>query len=95
MSTPGGAAFHVTSSSPIAETGGGILHTVTINTGATGATVTLYDGTSASGSEIATIAATGTGTLTYDARLKAGLYATVSGAVDVTVVILPAPGYND
>lgn len=92
MSAQGGAARHITATGIVDSAGGGILHTVTVNTGASGATVTLYDGTSASGAEIAAIAATTTVTLTYDAVLAKGLYAVVSGAADVTVVILPPLG---
>jgi hypothetical protein len=88
----GGAAVHVTASTPVAENGGGILHTVNINTGASGATVTLYDGTSDTGAELAVISAAAAGTFTYDALLKAGLYVALSGSPDVTVVLLPSPG---
>lgn len=88
MSTGGGAA-HLTASSVIAGAGGGILHTLTVNKGATSATVTLYDGTSTSGAVIAVIDASVPQTLTYDAVLHAGLYAAISGSIDVTAVILP------
>lgn len=89
----GGSAFHVTATGVIASGGGGILHSVCVNTGASGATLTLYDGTSASGAKIAAIAATASFCLTYDAVLNAGLYAVISGSIDVTVVILPNDQY--
>jgi hypothetical protein len=76
----------------VASAGGGILHTVCVNTGASGATLTLYDGASASAAKIAAIAATAPSCFTYDAVLNAGLYAAVSGSIDVTVTILPPPG---
>jgi hypothetical protein len=90
----GGAAFHLTATSPVAENGGGILHTVSVNTaGTSGASVTLHDGT-ASGPVIAVIDATAVRSLTYDAVLAEGLTAVISGTPDVTVVILPPPGYT-
>lgn len=95
MSTPGGSAFHVTATGVVTSGGGGVLHTVTVNTGASGATLTLYDGTSASGAEIAAVAATSTFTLTYDAMLNKGLYAAVTGSIDVTAVVLPPERFND
>lgn len=86
----GGAGFHVTASGVIAETGGAILHTVTVNTGATGASVAVYDGPDATYPLIALLAATTQGTFTFDARLSKGLYVSVSGAPDLTIVILPS-----
>jgi hypothetical protein len=90
----GGSAVHVTASGVIAETGGGILHVANVNTGVSAATLTLYDGTSASGAKIATISAAAPVGLVYDAVLNNGLYAAVSGAIDVTVVILPNDQYS-
>lgn len=92
--TVGGAAFHVTATDVVAQAGGGTLHTVTVNTGATGASVTLYDGPDASHPVIAVLAAAAVGSFAYDAVLTKGLYVSVSGAPDVTVVILPPPVYN-
>jgi hypothetical protein len=89
VSTAGGAAAHLTASSVVAETGGGILHTLTVNKGAASATVTLYDGTSTGGAVIAVIDASAAQTFTYDAVLRSGLYIGVSGSIDVTAVILP------
>lgn len=94
MSVQGGSAFHVTASGPVASGGGGTLHTVCVNTGASGGALALYDGTSTSGPQIAVIAATSPICLTYDAALNAGLYAAVSGAIDVTVTILPPGRFN-
>jgi hypothetical protein len=91
LSIQGGTALHVTGTGVIKSGPGGILHTVTVNTGASGATLALYDGTSAEGAVIAVIAATATVSLTYDASLNEGLYAVVSGDIDVTIVIIP-PG---
>lgn len=89
----GGAGVHVTASTPLAESGGGVLHTVTVNTaGSAGASLTLHDGPDASHPVLAVIDATVVDTFTFDARLAAGLYCAVSGSPDVTVVVLPAPG---
>jgi hypothetical protein len=95
VSVQGGAGFHVTATGIIVPAGGGTLHAVVINTGASGATLTLYDGTSASGAKIAAVAATTTAGLIYDIALVNGLYAVVSGAIDVTVSILPPARFND
>jgi hypothetical protein len=95
VSVQGGSAFHVTASGAVSSGPGGILHTVCVNTGASGATLTLYDGTSTSGAKIAAVAATAPLCLTYDAELNAGLYAAVSGSIDVTVTVLPSSGGND
>lgn len=88
----GGSAFHLSAAGtqPIAESGGGILHAVVVNTGASGASVTLHDGT-ASGPVIAVVAATAQVDLVYDVLLESGLTAVVTNAPDVTVVILPSP----
>jgi hypothetical protein len=84
----------VTATGPVAESGGGILHTVVINTGVSAATVTLYDGTSTAGAVIAVVSAAAAGTFIYDAVLHKGLYVALSGSPDVTVVILPPGGHN-
>jgi hypothetical protein len=94
----GGAAFHLNAAGTqnLDVNPGAILHLVTINTGQSGATVTLYDGPDATHPEIAAIAATTQAALPYDIRLHAGLTAVVAGATppDVTIVILPPPGYT-
>lgn len=96
MSGPvGGAAFRLSAAGTdtIAESGGGILHCVVVNTGASGASVTLHDG-SASGPVIAVIAAAAQASLVYDVLLENGLTAVVTNAPDVTIVILPSPEYT-
>lgn len=94
----GGVAFHLTTAetSELVENPGGILHTVTVNTGQSGATVKLYDGPDSSHPEIANIAAAGQVSLLYDAVLTTGLTAVVAGATppDVTIVVVPAPEYT-
>ena len=89
----GGSAFHVTATGVIASSGGGVLHVVNVNTGASGATLTLYDGASTAGAEVAVISAAAPVGFTYDAALNKGLYAAVSGTLDATVVILPNDQY--
>ena len=60
----------------------GMLHCVTVNQAAT--TVTLYDGTSGSGTKFATIG-TGTGSFIFDVGYSA-LYVAVAGSgADVTI----------
>lgn len=58
-----------------------------VNTGASGATVTLHDGNS-SGPVIAVIDASAARPFPCDIALVSGLYVTVSGSPDVTVVLL-------
>lgn len=94
MSTAGGAAVHLAASGVVAETGGGILHTLNVNKGAASATATLYDGTSTGGAVIAVIDASVAQTFTYDAILRSGLYIGISGSIDVTAVILPPASLN-
>ena len=66
----------------------GVLHTVTINTTAASGIV-LYDGTSSTGTKIATIAASPVigSTFTYDVRFTNGLFVSMGGASDVTLSI--------
>lgn len=92
----GGAAFHLNAAGTqsLDATPGGILHIVSVNTGASSATVTLYDGPDTSHPEIAAISAAAQASLRYDTTLHTGLTAVVTGTPDVTIVILPAPAYN-
>lgn len=96
MSTSGGSAFHVTATGPVASGPGGILHTVTVGTLGTSASLTLYDGTSTSGAVIAVITPSAPATFTFDAVIANGLYAAVAGTgLDATVTILPTPEFSD
>lgn len=89
----GGSAYHFNAAgTDDVAVPGGILHVVSVNTGASGASVDIRDGSS--GNTIATIDATTARTLFYDVRLKTGLHVTVTGAPDVTVVVLPSPEYT-
>lgn len=88
----GGPAFHLTASSQVAGSGGGILHAVVVNKGAASATVTLHDGDS-SGPVIAVIDASAAQPFPYDATLTSGLYVAVSGSIDVTVILFPGDQY--
>lgn len=94
--TAGSTAVHLdaASTSVLAASGGGVLHTVTVGTaGSSGALVTLHDGPDSTHRVIAVIDASGVCALTLDAVLSAGLTAVVAGspdAPDVTVTVLPA-----
>lgn len=68
-----------------ALSGAGVLMGVTINTGASGATVALYDGTSTAGKEIAVISAEAPGGLSYGVPVAAGLFVVVTGSPDITI----------
>lgn len=83
--------FHLTASGTwvLQSAGGATLDSVIVNTGQTGATVTVYDNTTSSGTEIAAISAAAPGTFPYNVPLKTGLTVVIAGATppDVTVTI--------
>lgn len=89
----GGSAFHFSAAgTDDVAAPGGILHVVSVNTGASGASVDIRDGSS--GGTVATIDATAPRSLFYDVQLKTGLHVVVTGAPDVTVVVLPSPEFT-
>jgi hypothetical protein len=61
------------------KTGIGSLGSVAIGTGAAGASISLYDGTSSSGTLIGVIGAATTGSVTFGVQFFTGLYAVVAG----------------
>ena len=69
------------------KTGAGLLQGLTINTGGTTSSATLYDGTSTSGTKLATVATTALGSLTFNIAFTTGLFVVLAGgaAADVTV----------
>lgn len=74
----------------VIKTGGGVLHTLTINTaGATSNTITIYDNTAASGTKIATIngEAIPGQTFLYDVEFITGLTVIIATgtAADITL----------
>lgn len=91
----GGTAFHLNAAGTqtLDSSPGGILHLVSVNTGASGASLALYDGPDTSHPQIAAISAAAQASLPFDISLHAGLTAVVTGAPDVTIVILPPAGY--
>lgn len=67
------------------KSGSGYLNRIVINTTAAG-TITIYDNTAASGTKIATIAASAAqGTYTYQGRFAIGLTIVTAAASDITV----------
>lgn len=77
------------------KTGAGLLHTLTINTPIASTVITVYDGTSTSGTKIATITLPaallqmGPLSATYDVIFNVGLFIVVAtGAADITVAYL-------
>lgn len=70
------------------KSGGGILHTICINTPAATETITIYDNTAASGTKIGTITvfASTNPCLTYDVNFTTGLtLVTATASSDLTV----------
>lgn len=70
------------------KSGGGILHTVCVNTPAATETITIYDNTAASGTKIGTITvyASTNPCLTYDVNFATGLtLVTATASSDLTV----------
>jgi len=68
------------------KSGAGYLHTITVNTGGVG-TITVYDNTAGSGTQIAliTVGATTLITLTYDVAFATGLTIVTSAVMNITV----------
>lgn len=72
----------------VVKSGGGILHTVCVNTPAATGTITIYDNTAASGTKIGTITvfASTNPCFTYDVNFATGLtIVTATAANDITV----------
>jgi hypothetical protein len=67
-------------------TGAGVLHGVSINTGGTLSTVTIYDNTTATDKKICTIDTATRGTVIYDAGLTIGLTYVTIGQADITIL---------
>ena len=70
------------------KSGGGVLHTICINTPAATETITIYDNTAASGTKIGTITvfASTNPCLTYDINFTTGLtLVTATASSDLTV----------
>lgn len=79
----------------VIRTGRGILHTITINdAGASSNTCTVYDGTSAAGTVIATIDTVTTlfpTTLTFDAEFATGLTVVLATGTAANITVTWAP----
>lgn len=75
-----------TATTTVVKSGVGMLHTITINTTAAAA-ITVYDNTAASGTKIATIAASPAigSVFRYDVSFTNGLTIVTAGASDITV----------
>lgn len=85
-----GASFsEITSATTTAVASGAhILHAVNVNTCVSGATVKVYNATTATGTPITITCGTttnGLGTFTYNAAFNTGITVVTSGATDVTV----------
>lgn len=76
-----------TATTTVVKTGPGVLVSVVLNETNAGA-ITIYDNTAASGTVIATIAASATGgsTFGYLCQFTTGLTVVTAGADDITVV---------
>lgn len=75
-----------TATTTVVSAGPCVLGTVTINTTAAG-TITIYDNTAASGTKIATIAASPVNgsTFIYNVKCRTGLTVVTAAASDITV----------
>jgi hypothetical protein len=78
-----------TSTSTQIKTGQGILFGLSVNTGASGAAIALYDGTSTAGTKLGAFSAAAQGYVIYPVGIQflVGLFAVTTGspAADVTV----------
>jgi hypothetical protein len=78
----------ITATTTVVKSGKGNLHTITVNTPVSAATIKLYDNTAGSGTLIATITCPSSLTpfnIVYDVAFATGLTIVTSGATDVTV----------
>jgi hypothetical protein len=71
--------------STLLKTGIGSLGGVAIATGAVGASIALYDGTSSSGTLIGVIGAAAPASLAFGVQFFTGLFAVVAGAPNIVV----------
>ena len=91
MSAYGALHAHITTSTSTAvKSTSGTLYGLTINTGQAGASITVYDGTTAAGAVIGIYSATAQGAVTMPgpgAAIVTGIYVVTAGATpaDVTV----------
>lgn len=70
----------------IARAGGTTIWTVNVNTGASGAILTIYNGTSASGDLVATVDASAVVSLAYGVYCPEGIFIELAGgAADITI----------
>lgn len=83
------ATFHLPAAGtyPLQSFGGAVLSNVTINTGASGGTLALYDAVNGATNPIGNVSAAAPVGLTYNVGLKNGLTAVVTGAADVTITV--------
>lgn len=82
-----GTAFSniAAATSTLVKTGAGQLQGITVNTTGTASTATVYDGTSAAGTKIATINTTVAFNGAYSLAFTTGLFIVTVGAADITV----------
>lgn len=85
---PGSASFKnfiAATAGTAIKSGVGSLFSVVVGVGVASSTITLYDGTSTSGTPIATVSAAAPIALDFGVTFKTGLFAVVVGAPNVTV----------
>lgn len=91
---PGGTYLYIAAAGDVKTAGAGggaILHNVVVNKAAASAVLTIYDGTSTTGTKVATIDASvaATGTLNYDILCPKGVYAVMTGGnADMTLSVI-------
>ncbi len=87
---PAGASAYNTSANTAGyqvKSGAGILRGVTVNTVGTTSSATFYDGTSTSGTKLATMSTLSQTSLTYDVSFTTGLFVVLAGGVAADVTI--------
>ena len=82
----GGHPIFVSGIGTGSRTGPGVVTSVLVGVGATSAVVKIYDGTSASGTQIAQITATAAFYCELDAVCKTGCFVDVSGGAAIVTV---------
>lgn len=75
-----------TQTTTLVKTGAGVLHSVCVNTAASGAVITIYDSLTATGTKIGTLTDPAQGCIPFDAAFSTGLtVVTATASADITV----------
>ncbi len=81
-------ASHISTAATTAvKSGSGVLHAVTVGTGGTGSTLTIYDNTAASGTIISVVNTAAQASLVLDVGFSVGLTVVSAGGTPADITI--------